>query len=178
VPNAFSRYAESIRADNLSHAGVMLGPLAGAVEIVSAEIDGRNAIAHLDVSALKGFEVSLRARVRDALTQVGARLEFRKGGVHLFSVSEARTCIGVEPYGDLQVRASIPAKLLSPGTYDVDFWIYAAGFGQWCCVKQLARLDVVPLWADDYTPSEAMGLVNLPITLTVSPSDGQASSPC
>jgi lipopolysaccharide transport system ATP-binding protein len=160
VADSFVAYADAIRADKAAHAGTTLGPLAEAVELRVAELAGKKAVWGAAVDPLHSLPMRVVIGLTEPVKGCGIRIDVKKGGVHLFSLKPL-SGQEVDAEASLEMRAVLPAGLLSPGGYDLDLWVYGQGYGRWACVRSFASFDVVARWTNDYVPNEAMGVLNI-----------------
>lgn len=160
VAAALTQYADTLRLNKASHAGVKLGPLADEVEPIAIELAGQSAITGASIDPLEELPIRVVVELQQPMSACAVRLDFKKGGVHLFSIGpDERTWVDVDRW--LELRTAIAGGLLSPGSYDIDLWFYTREYGTWCCTRSVSRFDVISRWAEGYVPNEAMGALNI-----------------
>lgn len=160
IGSALSAYAASLRESGAVHAGVKAGPLASDIEATLVEIAGRSLLEGMIVDPLEDAEVKVRVRLEREEMDCGVRLDVRKSGTHLFSFRVPDSEL-LRKAREIEVRAHIPRKLLSPGIYELDMWFFTKALGRWCHIRSLATFEVSMQWTDDYVPDAGMGSLNL-----------------
>jgi lipopolysaccharide transport system ATP-binding protein len=136
--------------------GSFRGPLRG-VNFESIRVNGRNAAPVSVETSRNELTIAVGGSASRNIPEFIFGLALFSNDTRLFSMHDDPATLEV---GLFEVRFFIPAQFLRPGTYSIRFGGKQVVGGEWTWSMDVASLEILPDWNEDYRP-ENIGLVNI-----------------